>query len=46
MLSSLRYAKKSAMFIKKTNLLGDFKALRTETDNTNIEDAFWDGNKI
>ena len=40
MLSSPRYAKKAAMFMKKTGLLGQFKALRAETDDTNVTDAF------
>ncbi len=40
MLSSPRYAKKAAAFMKKTDLLGQFKALRTETDNIIATDAF------
>lgn len=40
MLSSPRYAKKAATFMKKTGLLGQFKALRTETDDINATDAF------
>ena len=46
MLSSPRYAKKAAMFMKKTGLLGQFKALRTETDDINVTDAFWGDNKM
>lgn len=40
MLSSPRYAIKAAMFMRKTGLLGQFKALRTETENINVTDAF------
>ena len=39
-LSSPRYAKKAAMFMNKTGLPGQFKALRTETDDINVTDAF------
>ena len=45
MLSSPRYAKKAAIFMKKTCSLGQFKALRTETDD-NVADAFSGGNKM
>ncbi len=44
--SSPRYAKKAAMFMKKTDLLEQFKALRTETDDIKVTDAFWGGNKM
>ena len=35
-----RYAKKAAIFMKKTGLLGQFKALRAETGDINVTDAF------
>lgn len=46
MLSSPHYAKKAALFMRKTGLLGQFKAVRTEIDNTNVTGAFWGENKM
>ena len=40
MLSSPRYAEKAATFMKKAGLLGQFKALSTETDDINVAHAF------
>lgn len=40
MLSIPHYAKKkAAMFMKKKGLLGEFKSLGTETDDSNVTDA-------
>lgn len=32
--------------MKKTSLLGQYKALSTKTDDINVVDVFLDGNKI
>ncbi len=39
MLGNPRYAKKAAIFMKKTGLLGQFKALSTGPDNNNVSDV-------
>ena len=39
MLGNLRYAKKAATYMKKTGLLGQFKALSTESDSNNVSDV-------
>ncbi len=39
MLSNPRYAKKAATYMKKTGLLGQFKALSTEPDNNNVSEV-------
>lgn len=36
MLGNPRYAKKAATYMKKTGLLGQFKALSTEPDSNNV----------
>lgn len=46
MLSSLCYTKKATIFMKKTSLLGKYKALNMKTDDIIVVDVFWGGNKI
>lgn len=40
MLAAHATPKKATMFLKKTGLPGHFKALKAETDNTNVANRF------